>query len=224
MIRQVSLLTLERSATPDRVKALESALGDVASSISGVSHSHLGRHLPGSLMGDYTWDICFDGATPPTSEDLIADPVLAEFFDPSNPDAVVADVDAVRFEPQNLGVPEPGITDFVKRTLFVRVFDGTPADICEKFERDIMRMPTYVSTIRNWAFSRTDSALLPTKWTHVWEQEYDDVEGLQGEYMMSPFHWGYIDSWFDPECPQRIVDTRVAHVFCTAQASVLAWK
>jgi hypothetical protein len=44
------------------------------------------------------------------------------------------------------------------------------------------------------------------------------------ERTMSPYHWGLVDVWFDPESPQRIVDTRNAHVCCASDASILAWR
>ena len=223
MIRQVALLSLREGVSAEGAAALEGALAGAASAIAPLSHSQVGRHLEGSLCADYTWDACFPGAAPPL-EALLAEPCLAPFFDLARPDAVVAEVDAVRFVPQAAHVPAPGIRDFVKRTLFLRVFDATPDEIRERFEGDLRRMPAYVSTIRNWALSRSDSSVQPTPWTHVFEQEFDDVEGLLGEYMLSPFHWGYIDGWFDPECPQRIVDTHLAHVFCPAQTSILAWS
>ena len=49
------------------------------------------------------------------------------------------------------------------------------------------------------------------------------MRGLQEDYMLSPYHWGLVDGWFDPECPQRIVDTHLAHVFCPAATTVLGW-
>ena len=222
VIRQVALLSLREGASAERAAALERALAGAGSAIAALSRSQVGRHLAGSVCADYTWDACFTGTAPPL-EALLAEPCLAPFFDSGSPDAVVAATDAVRFAPQSTSLPVPGLRDFVKRTLFLRVLDDTPEEVRERFEGDLRRMPAYVSTIRNWALSRSDPALQPTPWTHVFEQEFDDVEGLQGEYMVSPFHWGYIDGWFDPECPQRIVDTHLAHVFCSAPTSILAW-
>ena len=64
---------------------------------------------------------------------------------------------------------------------------------------------------------------MATRWTHLWEQEFDSVDGLQVDYMSSPVHWGYIDRWFDPEMPERIVDLWLAHTACQAHAPVLSW-
>ena len=45
-----------------------------------------------------------------------------------------------------------------------------------------------------------------------------------GPYVEHPYHWGYVDTWFDPESPHRVVEPGVAHVYCPASASVLAWS
>jgi hypothetical protein len=111
----------------------------------------------------------------------------------------------------------------VKRTLLVRVRAGSAPELVERFERDLLAMPRHIPSIRNWALSRTDPALQPTRWTHVWEQEYASLDGFLVDYMSHPWHWGRVDGWFDPECPQRIAELDVANVFCAAPATILGW-
>ena len=38
----------------------------------------------------------------------------------------------------------------VYRALFIRVSPGTPQDVLEEFERDLLRMPTHISSICAW--------------------------------------------------------------------------
>jgi hypothetical protein len=59
-------------------------------------------------------------------------------------------------------------------------------------------------------------------WTHVFEQEFTDVEGLMGPYLMHPIHWAVVDRWFDPECPEVIIRNPVCHSFCTITVPVLS--
>lgn len=216
-MRVVTMLHVEGELDDARDAAIRRAVAGAAAAVAGVRRTHLGRHLPGSVRGGhYTWDVSFDGGDPgalhqaPSLQPLVADGALR--------------LDTVAFEPQHLAVPEPGIRDCVKRTLFLRVLPGTPPDIVERFERDTMGMPRYIDAIRNWAFSRVDAELHPTPWTHVWEQEFQELRGLQEDYMLSPYHWGLVDGWFDPECPQRIVDTHLAHVYCPAAVTILGWQ
>ena len=56
----------------------------------------------------------------------------------------------------------------------------------------------------------------------MFEQEFTDVDGLMGPYLMHPIHWAVVDRWFDPECPEVIVRDRVCHSFCALSSPVLA--
>lgn len=224
MIRQVAMLHLREGADGEAIEAFEAEVAGAPEAL-GARRSHLGRHIEGSVGGGgYTWDLLFDEAPEADAAALVADaPSLAPYFADGGPRAVVARIDAVRFAPQHGELPEPGIRDCVKRTLFLEVEEAAESAAQVRFERELMGMPRYIGSIRNWACSRTDPALQPTHWTHVWEQEYETVEGLTVDYMVSPYHWGVVDGWFDMERPQRIVSPVLAHVYCPAATSILRW-
>ncbi len=225
MIRQIALLELRAGATAAAIEAFEGAMQETQPSLLGALQSHLGRHHEGTVGGgDYTWDLLFEEAPADDAAALVAASTgLAPYFDAEDPRAVIASIDAVRFEPQHGEVPEPGIRDCVKRTLFLEVEQGAEPDAVARFERELMGMPRYIASIRNWACSRTDPELQPTHWTHVWEQEYATLDGLLVDYMVSPYHWGLVDGWFDPERPQQIVSPALAHVYCPAASTILGW-
>ncbi|MBQ7803079.1 Dabb family protein [Rhodococcus sp. (in: high G+C Gram-positive bacteria)] len=102
----------------------------------------------------------------------------------------------------------------VYRSLLLRVDDSAAPSLVEKFERELLRMPPHIDSMMSWQLSRVDSAQGASKWTHVWEQSFTDMDGLLGPYMHHPVHWGYVDRWFDPECADHIVKERVCHSFC----------
>jgi hypothetical protein len=52
----------------------------------------------------------------------------------------------------------------------------------------------------------------PKIFTHVWEQEFDSIDGFTGEYMQHPLHWGLIDSYFDAEYPHYVADPYLVQV------------
>ncbi|OBJ04455.1 stress responsive protein [Mycobacterium alsense] len=110
----------------------------------------------------------------------------------------------------------------VYRTLLLRVAPGTPESTVVRFERELSSMPRYVRTIRAWQLSRVSEAIGPTEWTHVFEQEFSDVDGLMGPYLMHPIHWAVVDRWFDPETTDVIVRDRVCHSFCATPGGVLS--
>ncbi|WP_051133123.1 Dabb family protein [Nocardia paucivorans] len=110
----------------------------------------------------------------------------------------------------------------VYRTLLLRVDDAaTPAEIA-RFEHATLQMPHHVPAIQAWQLSRVERAAGTSRWTHVWEQEFADVEGLLGPYMNHPVHWALVDRWFDPESPDQIVKDRICHSFCAIPEPVIA--
>lgn len=110
----------------------------------------------------------------------------------------------------------------VYRALLLRVLPGTDTDTVARFEDDLRLMPRYVNTITAWQLSRVEEAVGTSSWTHVFEQEFTDVEGLMGPYLMHPIHWAVVDRWFDPECPDVIIRDRVGHSFCAMADPVLS--
>jgi hypothetical protein len=112
-------------------------------------------------------------------------------------------------------------TGTLYRALLLRVLPGTDADTVARFEDDLRLMPRFVNTITAWQLSRVDEPVGTSEWTHVFEQEFTDVDGLMGPYLMHPIHWAVVDRWFDPECPEVIVRDRVCHSFCAMADSLL---
>ena len=205
MIRAVALVWLARDADE---AAVEAALRERAAD-PRVRASQLGWTLPGSVGGGRLhWDLALADAAALTA--LLRAVPGARF-------------DAVAFRPRATHAPHPGLGPCVKRTLLVRVRPGADPVRVASFERALLDMPRHIGAIRNFALHRPDPALCPTRWTHVWEQEYADVAGLERDYLSHPHHWGVVDAFFDPECPQRVAESDLAHVYTTVERSVLAW-
>jgi hypothetical protein len=112
-------------------------------------------------------------------------------------------------------------TGTVYRTLLLRVCPDVDTGTISRFEDELRLMPRYVNTITAWQLSRVDEPVGTIPWTHVFEQEFTDVKGLMGPYLMHPVHWAVVDRWFDPECPDVIIRDRVCHSFCAMGESVL---
>ena len=113
---------------------------------------------------------------------------------------------------------EPGT---VYRALLLRVLPATDAATLARFEAELSAMPHYIPAIKAWQLSRVDDAIGTSPWTHVFEQEFRDLDGLMGPYLMHPIHWAVVDRWFDPECPEVSVRDRVCHSFCRCDDAIL---
>lgn len=118
-------------------------------------------------------------------------------------------------------VPASGPPGAAYRTLLLAVDPGTPQRAVAQFEADLLLMPRYVETITACRLSHPLRTLGASRWTHIFEQQFTDEVGLMGAYLMHPIHWGRVDRWFDPECPEYIVRERVCHSFCRMDDAVL---
>lgn len=138
-------------------------------------------------------------------------------FDAVLNDAAITHVNGVTYH----GSPMRRGSGTVYRALLLRVPDDVEAETVAAFESELAMMPRYVSTITAWQLSRVQQAIGTSEWTHVFEQEFTDVDGLMGPYLMHPIHWAVVDRWFDPETTDMIVRDRVCHSFCELPAPVL---
>ncbi|MGW1005509.1 Dabb family protein [Streptomyces sp. NPDC002520] len=179
---------------------------DAAGALPGVSASSAASDLPGSFGGTgATWDVT--ARRSPVG-------IAAELGVPQPSDMVA--LAPVRGRTVSLSGPR------VKRTLLLTVRPGTPADLVAGLERDLLAMPDHIPAIRSWALSHVDQVRTPSRWTHVWEQEFADVADLTGAYLGHPYHWTCVDRWFDGEVPGGgIVEPALAHVFRRSRGPVL---
>lgn len=155
-----------------------------------------GPDLPGSVGGSgASWDFDPDArpsGLPDTVEAIALLPVAAHHVDLDGPR--------------------------IKRTLLLTVRPGTSAETLARFEADLQAMPRHIPTIRSWALSHVQG---PSRWTHAWEQEFADEEGLNGPYLTHPYHWTFVDRWFDPEIPGSVVEPSLAHIYRWSPRPVL---
>ncbi|MEE6164939.1 MULTISPECIES: Dabb family protein [unclassified Mycolicibacterium] len=144
----------------------------------------------------------------------VADQFASVLADPE-----VTRVNGVTYQGTPVSTGTPGT---VYRTLLLRVAPEADSDTVARFEAELRSMPRYVDTIRAWQLSRVIDSVGATSWTHVFEQEFTDVHGLMGSYLMHPIHWAVVDRWFDPETTDVIVRDRVCHSFCTIAQPALS--
>ena len=136
-----------------------------------------------------------------------------------NDTSTVAAVDEVAYQGDLSGGTASQPTIY-RVALFCANIDPTP-DRLAQFRSETSLMPCYIKTIQRWQLSTADAARGRRPWTHVWEQEYADLTGLTGTYLMHPDHWAHVDRWFDPEYPEFLVDPVLVNTFCPIATSVI---
>lgn len=194
------------AAEPDRGRVLETLRA--AAHSSGAVSFVVEPTLPGSRNGgDLLVHLRFDSQDvwdQSTFDDCLADPAVTH-------------VNGAIYR----GTPNRRGTGTVYRALLLRVDPAADAATVARFEGELMSMPGFVSTIKAWQLSRVETSMGSSAWTHVFEQEFTDVDGLLGPYLMHPIHWTVVDRWFDPETTDVIVRDRLCHSFCELPAPVL---
>ncbi|WP_176114207.1 Dabb family protein [Burkholderia cepacia] len=188
---------------------IERALHEAAHALAGAKRVALARNQDGSWgAGDYTLDVLRADSAANGTADFAA---LAQL-------PGVVRIDGAVCRAIGGGLREPALRDGVWRTLMLRVRPQAGAAQVAALERELLRMPAYMPGIRNWRLSRIAT---PGAWTHVWQQEFARVGDLLGEYLMHPYHWGWVDRRFDAENPDWTVDA-ISHAFCPLASSLLA--
>ncbi|KUY84541.1 Dabb family protein [Burkholderia sp. RF4-BP95] len=196
------------SATDD-AGAFERALRDAAQALPGATRVALARNLDGCWnAGDYTLDVLRDERAADRAPDFTA---LARI-------PGVVRIDGAACRAIGGGLREPALRDGVWRTLMLRVRPKADEAQVRDLERELLRMPAFMPGIRNWRLSRI---VTPGAWTHVWQQEFAHAGDLLGEYLLHPYHWGWVDRRFDAESPDWTVDA-ISHAFCPLASSLLA--
>jgi hypothetical protein len=201
--------------------AIAARLAEIGAALPGVVTNAAGKTLPRSLNGEHLmWRTSF--ATEVDHWAALSSAIWRGEVDPLLDSAKGVSFDRVSYRPSLSDASAGRQKEGIWRCLTLSVDAGTSHDQIVQFEKDTALMPAHVPAIRNWALCKVVASSGRRNWTHVWEQEFDDVAGLEGPYMLDPIHWGLVDGWFDPECPQRIVDPFLIHAAFAIDKAVIA--
>jgi len=215
MFRVAKVLTVAEGTDP---VALADRLSDTADKSRHVLKSALDSTLPEAAAGgDYIWRMQFAG-----ERDYRAwqDDAGREAASILNDPALLRHVDAVSYDEGRSG-SKRHLDRGVYRLLLISV-DNTPdlASIA-RFEFETYEMGLYIPGIVRWRISQVKEASGARPWTHIWEQEYQDLDGLLKSYMLHPHHWAWMNRWYDPECVEHMIDNHLCHSFCNFQVSLM---
>lgn len=222
MFKLTKLVTLAPAAGDTGRAKVTAAMAAAGKPGGTVVRSMLEPTLPNVYNGgDYIWHVQFadEAAYDKWKADAgkQADAVL-------NDAALVSHVDSVAYEGGRTGSKPGGLNKGAYRVALFSVFQEPYPGAIDQYDYETYEMGEYINSIKNWQVSRVKEASGARPWTHVWEQEYEDISGLHGAYMMHPHHWAFIDRWYDPECTDWMIDNHLCHTFCNFDGSVIAPK
>jgi len=215
------LHVINLGAAADDAPAIAAQLGEAGKALLGVVTCVAGATLPHAFNGAHIlWRIGF--ATEHDHWAALSSARWRETIEPHFDRARGVTFDRIAYRSHCSDTTKRQQTNAVWRCLVLSVDAGTAAGDIAQFEKDLMVMPDHVPAIRSWALARVSASTGRRNWTHVWEQEFDDIAGLEVDYMLAPVHWGLVDGWFDPECPQRIVDPFLIHAAIPIDGAAIA--
>jgi hypothetical protein len=221
MFNLLQVIDLGPGATEGSADELVQRLNAVGAKLPGVRNALAGKTLPRALNGGHLmWRIAF------TSEAdywaCVSSPAWRTEVAPQLSPERGAVVDSIAYQAELYQPCRSGEQVGIWRCLVMALEPGVEAAALRQFERDTLLMPPLVGTIRSWALGRVRQTQGRRAWSYVWEQEFADIGGLEGEYMTNPIHWGVVDGWFDVECPQRIFDPCLIHAAFEIPRPILA--
>ena len=199
--------TLDDEAQARWVAAAQGMTGKV-----GITQSIAGFHSDFSYWPDsFTWDIASEGETAPTEAELLA----------ALPGPATASEFVVLGERLDAGVRDAIMPSGLKRTTFFRASDDLSDEELEYLHKTIGDWSRHLPEIRNWTVSRVAQCTGDVRWTHCYEQEFDDLDAIMGPYLNHPFHWAVIDRLFHRESERQMV-YEYNHTIRPVSGSVLA--
>jgi hypothetical protein len=212
MYRITKLLTLSAGAD---TAALIHDLRVTTGSSRQVLDSALAPTLPeASATGDLIWRLHFaneaDASAWAAEDGRAAQAIM-------NDRARVREVNSVGYVGGRAGSKQM-LERGIYRFLLIRLDEAASSADGAQFEYETYEMGHYIPSIVQWRISRVSEGSGTSAWTHLWEQEYQDLDGLLKTYMLHPHHWAWINRWYDPECPEHIVRT-VCQSFCRFDGS-----
>jgi hypothetical protein len=180
---------------------LVAALRKAVSGLAGVKKSWIAAAMPAVSLnaGQIVWRMTFA-----SERDALHAPLLPAWRETIAPLLADTHISGVGYRITRSAGTRGGRG--IWRALIFRITpEGFPGT-ARQLEDGLLLFPKYIRTIRSWALSTVATVEGPKNFTHVWEQEFDSIEGFTGEYMQHPLHWGLVDSYFDAEYPQYVVD------------------
>lgn len=219
MFEALKLITLASPLAAAEREDFSLALREATAALPGVERVLLEPVLPGGYdAGDFIWRVSFSDAEIGRRA-LAARPWQEVEAKLLGDRGQVAQVEHAAWDRAACGGLSPGRG--VYRVALFCANHAASAERLARFAAETQAMPRHIRSIRSWQLATTCAAAGSRPWTHVWEQEYTDLGGLTGTYMLHPYHWAHVDRWFDPEWPEWLVDPVLCHAFCATAAPVI---
>ncbi|WP_380871405.1 stress responsive protein [Sphingomonas sp. DBB INV C78] len=213
-----NLLLIPTFADAAARDAAAATIAEATAGLPGIRDILFAPTLPGVYNGgDYIWRAVFDNEA--ACQAALASPAWQPAAAILADRVLVPQLQRVGYEGGRSGGSSKG-SGLYRVALFCANVRPTRERL-DAFGAQTVTMPVHVRTMLRWQLSEAEGATGDRPWTHVWEQEYPDLDGLNGPYMLHPVHWAHVERWFDPEYTEHLVDPVLVHTFCAIDKGVI---
>lgn len=108
------------------------------------------------------------------------------------------------------------------RILFFSIREGADPAMIEKMEAHMNDMADHVPGLRNCKFARVVEAEGTDEWAYAYECDFDEPMSFLGKYMTTPFHFLYVDKFFEPACAEWVANVNLCTPYMAQEKPFLA--
>ncbi|MEG0374161.1 MAG: Dabb family protein [Raoultibacter sp.] len=218
MFSAVYMVTFAEKANDAAKKEFATAMQNAANAITptNLAANTLTPPMPG---GDYFCELGFKDQNEydqvkeqgllTNLESLLADKSVVDYFE------------FVAFGEGILTLQEKKFSNCHRVLIFSLLDDADPAMVA-KMESSMNGMTNFVPGLKNCKLSKVVESSGTNSWDYAYECDFDEPTSLLGKYMTTPYHFCYIDKFFEPACNEWIVDTNLATPYCAQEKPFLA--
>lgn len=108
------------------------------------------------------------------------------------------------------------------RVLFYSIREDADPAMVEKMESVMNDMCDHVPGLRNCKFAKVIESEGTDQWAYAYECDFDEPMSFLTKYMSTPFHFLYIDKFFEPACGEWVVNTNLYTPYLAQEKPFLA--
>lgn len=135
--------------------------------------------------------------------------------------SVVADFEFVAYGDGTLTLQEKEVSACHRILIFSLLDDADPAMVT-KMEANMNGMTEHVPGLRNCKFAKIVESDGSDAWAYAYECDFDEPGSFLGKYMTTPYHFCYIDKFFEPACNEWIANTNLCTPYIAQETPFLA--
>ena len=201
--------------------AKESFDADVTSAANAITDVNLAAPVlePPMPGGDYFCELGFpDQAAYEQAKSEETWKSLYALFENS---PMLSGFEYVAYGDGTLTLQEKTISKCHRILIFSLLEDADPVMVA-KMEANMNGMTEHVPGLKNCKFAKIVESAGSDSWAYAYECDFDEPGSFLGKYMTTPYHFCYIDKFFEPACNEWIVNTNLCTPYVAQETPFLA--